>query len=157
MAAFRTMGSAFALTRYTIVPSPWPPVPLVNSIQAAAVDDVQSHSRAAETATCPVPPGAGKLCAPAVSVTWHREDVGAVTVVDVVAELPHATDHAAATTRAKSRARTRCTDLHNTSHAPATMRSSGACFRSRWSSRCCRWVMQHRYLGRWMPRAPPAP
>src|SRR6058998_3108589 len=102
MAAFRTTGSAFVLTRYAIVPSPCPAVPLVNSIHPAVADDVQAHSRAAETATCPVPPGAEKLCEPAVSVTWQREAVGAVTVVDVVAELPHAADHAAATTRAKS-------------------------------------------------------
>ena len=104
-----------------MVPSPCPSVAVVNSIQFAAVDEDQLHSRATVTVTWPVPPEGPKLCDGFVSETWQRVVDGAVTLVEVVAELPQATAAIAAAIE-KSRARTRpFTRLRNTSHAPATI------------------------------------
>ena len=82
-----------------MVPSPCPSFAPVNSIQSAVVDDDQLHSRATETVIWPLPPEGPKLGDVFVSEIWQRAVVGAVTFVDVVAELPHAAAPMARPTR----------------------------------------------------------
>ena len=111
-------GSWFAVTRYAIVPSPWPSLPDVISIQAACAVADHEHSRATVTFTSPVPPDELKLDDGVPIATWQRVADGPVTLV--VAELPHAIEVDAIA--AYSRARTRIfTMSSNTSRAPATM------------------------------------
>src|SRR5262245_27252046 len=94
----RVTGSAFAPTRYAILPSPCPSLPEVISIQDDCGIAVHAHSRAAPTLTVPVPPVALKLDVVFVTVTAHRAgvDVGPVTLVLVVAELPQPAANSAA-------------------------------------------------------------
>jgi endonuclease/exonuclease/phosphatase family metal-dependent hydrolase len=86
----RVIGSAFAPTRYAILPSPWPSLPEVISIQDDCALAVHAHSRAAPTLTVPGPPVALKLDVVLVMVIAQRGfEEGPVTLVtSVVAELP---------------------------------------------------------------------
>lgn len=114
--ALRWIGSAFALTRYAMVPSPCPSLPeRISTHDAEAVDD-QPHSRATATFSSPVPPDELKLFAELVMDSWHRVAVGPVVLVTAL--LPQAVANArpAANRRARTRLFTR--EL-NTSHAPA--------------------------------------
>lgn len=86
--AFRSTGSAFALTRYAMVPSPCPVWPETSSTHDADADADQVHSRSTVTLTSPVPPEELKLLAVFVSVAWHRVALGPVTFVTAL--LPHA-------------------------------------------------------------------
>ena len=99
----RTLGSAFAATRYDTVPSPCPLAPSVIVIHAALAVAVHAHSRDTLTASVPAPPAAAKLDGEELSVAWHREAVGPVTLV--TAELPHASASVAAVSAGNSRAR----------------------------------------------------
>lgn len=117
MVPFRRMGSAFALTRYAMVPSPCPSRPETISIHAVEVDDDQAHSRATVTFISPVPPAALKLGDELVIEAWQRVAVGPVTLVTAL--LPHP---AVAAAMANRRARVRrLTGDRNTSCGPATI------------------------------------
>ena len=59
MAPRRTTGSGLATASNCTVPSPWPLPPALIVSQGFSDDAVQAHSRAAVTATPPVPPEAG--------------------------------------------------------------------------------------------------
>ena len=116
MVPLRRTGSPFALTRYEMVPSPWPGCPERISIHVA--DDVadQLHSRATDTFTSPVPPAELKLGTVLVTDAWQRVAVGPVTVVTAL--LPQ--EAASAQETDKSRARTRTfTAEANTRLAPS--------------------------------------
>jgi hypothetical protein len=117
IAAFRTTGSAFSVTRYAIVPSPCPSLPDVISIQLACGVADHAHSRATVTFTSPVPPDDLKLDDGAAIATWHRVAVGPVTFV--TAELPHPAVIDA--TAPHSRATRIFTVERYSSGAPATM------------------------------------
>ena len=116
--AFRWIGSAFALTRYAMVPSPCPSRPDTISTHAAEAVDAQLHSRAAATFNSPEPPDELKFGEELVMVSSQRGAVGAVTVVTAL--LPHAATNAAAAENSRALAR-RFTRHFNTRAAPATM------------------------------------
>src|SRR5687767_3170341 len=86
MAPLRVAGSGLVLAGNSTVAAASPvPADLIES-HAPSADAVQEHSRAADTATEPAPPCAGRLFVP-LSVTAHR--VREVGDVAVVADDPH--------------------------------------------------------------------
>src|SRR5687767_14351778 len=118
--ALRWIGSAFAFTRYAMVPSPCPVCPDSSSIHVADAVADQLHSRATVTFTSPVPPDELKLDAVLVMDGWQRTAVGPVVLVTALP--PHAA--ASAQTAANRRARTRiATAQLNSRRAP----SAGRC------------------------------
>lgn len=64
---------------------------VVKLIQFTGEDAVQEHSRSTEIESEAVPPADAKLVVCAETVASQRVEAGAVTLVEVVAELPHAT------------------------------------------------------------------
>lgn len=73
-----------------MAPSPWPSRPELMTIHGASLDADQTHSRPTVTFSVPAPPADPYVDADAVIEGWHRSDVGAVGLVLVVAEFPHA-------------------------------------------------------------------
>ena len=88
MEACLLTGSGFSLMRYDTLPSPWPSTADVKTIQLAADDARQAHSRATATESVPEPPAELKVESGDETVDSHREEAGVVTLVDVEAELP---------------------------------------------------------------------
>lgn len=86
--ACRATGSAFSATRYATVPSPWPSTAEVKVIQLTGVEARHEHSRATLTPSVPVPPAGPNDPVELEIVASHRLDAGAVTLVEVEAELP---------------------------------------------------------------------
>jgi hypothetical protein len=70
---------------------------VVNAIQLTGEEARHVHSRATTMFSVPVPPEGPKAVADGVTVASQRLDAGAVTVVDVVAELPQAAVRTAST------------------------------------------------------------
>jgi hypothetical protein len=95
--ACRVTGSSFGATRYPTVPSPWPSALVVNVIQLAGVVARHEHSRGTLIDSVPVPPPGPNVLLELETFASQREDAGEVIVVDVVAELPHATEATAST------------------------------------------------------------
>ena len=101
--AFRRTGSAFAFTRYAMVPSPCPVCPDTISTQAADTAADQLHSRATVTLTSPLPPAELKFGTVFAMDAWHRAAVGPVTLVTAL--LPHAVRPAATMANRRALAR----------------------------------------------------
>lgn len=74
--------------RYDTLPSPCPSTADVKTIQAAADDARQAHSRATATESVPEPPVELNDDAGAETVDSHRDEAGVVTLVEVEPELP---------------------------------------------------------------------
>ena len=58
-------------------------------IQLTGVVARQAHSRSTATLTVPLPPADAKVVAGIDTAASHRDEDGDVTVVEVLAELPH--------------------------------------------------------------------
>jgi hypothetical protein len=114
--AWRGTGSAFSATRKPTDPSPCPSAADVNEIQLTGLVARQAHSRATFTLSVPLPPAAPNAPGDGDTDASQRVDVGEVTFVEVVAELPHP---AAASARDNSRGTREFTGETHAQDSPA--------------------------------------
>jgi len=87
--AWRPTGTSFSATRYDTEPGPCPSVDDVNAIQLTGLAATHEHSRATLMFSVPVPPDAAWFDGVDETFASQRVDAGAVTLVEVLAELPH--------------------------------------------------------------------
>lgn len=90
--AWRPATTAFGATVYVTVPLPCPLAEDVIASQSASLLAVHEHSRSVVTCRVPLAPDALSVGVLAVSVSAHRDAVGAVTLVDE--EEPQLTQNA---------------------------------------------------------------
>ena len=95
----------------------------MNEIQLTGLVARQVHSRATFTLSVPLPPAAPNAVGEDETDASQRVDVGEVTFVDVVAELPHAPATSAANNSRGARKVTRVADAQA---SPAQYRTAGS-------------------------------
>jgi hypothetical protein len=95
---------------------------VVNVTHGTGVDARHEHSRSTETERFPVPPAGANVVTDDDTVASQRVEAGAVTLVEVVAELPHA---AASGRIENSRAAREVTSATVAQRSPASLGGPG--------------------------------